>query len=150
MERISKNFWKSKRVFGWICKTSKRPNRRNKQIKKRAFRYKWRNTKKDKIIRNWLRKQLEDEINYNNYQSIIEDLTQEKRVLEERKNIIEKKLEWLKGIEKIKEIIESLSKIYNAKFWKLDNEEKEMFIKKVITKIEIWLKNIKVFGIVEM
>lgn len=106
--------------------------------------------KKDKTIKSWLRKQLEDEINYNNYQSIIDDLTQEKKVLLERKTTIEKKLEWLKTFEEVKEIIESLSKIYNAKFWKLDNEEKEMFIKKVITKIEIWEKNIKVFGLIEM
>jgi hypothetical protein len=99
--------------------------------------------KKDKVIKNWLRKQLEDEANYDNYEDIIWDITKEKKTLKERQSIIENKLEWLKSIDEVKAIIQELSKIYNAKFWKLDNGEKEVFIKELINSVVIWEKNYK-------
>jgi len=99
--------------------------------------------KKNKVIKAWLRKQLEDEVNYNNYEEIIEEVAKEKMTLEERQNNIEKKLDWLKTIEEVKAIIQELSKIYNAKFWKLDNQEKEMFIRELLNLVVIWEKNYK-------
>lgn len=157
-EKILNNTWKElKKIFenpkeflAEYVKLEKDQTEEINKLKKELLDINEEIPKKDKVIRNGLRRQLEDESNYDNFQSIINDITKEKRVLEERKNTIEKKLDWLKTIDEIKEMIESLSKIYNEKFWKLDNQEKEMFIKKIITKIEIWVKNLKIFGIIEM
>lgn len=105
-------------------------------------------SKKEKAIKTWLRRQIEDEDNFDSYVEIIKDLTNEKKILEERKWKLEEKLNWLKTFDEVKELIEELSKRYNEKYWKLDDEEKEEFIRECITKIEIWENSYRVFGIV--
>lgn len=103
--------------------------------------------KKEKAIKNWLKRQLQDEVNFDSYNDIILEFTNEKIALLERKNIIEEKLSSLMSISQVKEVIERLSKIYNERYWKLDNNEKEDFIREVIDKIEIFEDRYRVLGI---
>jgi hypothetical protein len=93
---------------------------------------------KDKIINNWLRKQLEDDEHYDNYKTIIKQATEEKLELIQKKKTVEEKLKNMKTIEEIRNMIMRLSEIYMNRFWKFDKSEKAEYIKELIERIEIF------------
>lgn len=93
---------------------------------------------KDKIINNWLRKQLEDDEHYDNYKIIIKQATDEKNELLQKRTKVEERLKSMKTIEDIRNMILKLSEIYMNRFWKFDKSEKAEYIKELVQRIDIF------------
>jgi len=147
-KELSKIFKNPKEFFKKYTETQKDQTQTINEYRKELLAINEELAKKEKTVKAWIRRQLEDEDNFDSYNDIIKDLINEKKILEERKGKIEERLNWLKTINEVKELIDELSKRYNEKYWKLDNKEKEEFIKECITKIEIWEKDFRIFGVV--
>ncbi|MDD3120682.1 MAG: recombinase family protein [Candidatus Gracilibacteria bacterium] len=147
-KELSKIFENPKEFLKKYVETQKDQTQTVNEYRKELLEINEELVKKERTLKAGLRRQIEDEDNFDSYTDIIKDLTNEKKTLEERKGKIEEKLNGLKTLEEVKELIEELSKRYNEKYGKLDNKEKEEFIRECITRIEIGENSYRVFGIV--
>lgn len=99
---------------------------------------------KNNVIKNWIKRQLEDEKNYGIYNEIINETAEEKIILENRRQEIEERLKNMKSLDEIKEMIYTLTEQYNSKYWKFDLEDKRKYIDELIQEIIIWKEDIKI------